>query len=83
MIVFEDVPPFTVHMLWQILQYILLSTAEVLVNITGLMFAYSQAPKRYKTVMTALWLLAVAAGDLIVVLIAETRLVKNQVRFSH
>jgi solute carrier family 15 oligopeptide transporter 1 len=77
-IVFEDVPPFTVHMLWQILQYILLSTAEVLVNITGLMFAYSQAPKRYKTVMTALWLLAVAAGDLIVVLIAETRLVKDQ-----
>jgi dipeptide/tripeptide permease len=70
-------------MLWQILQYILLSTAEVLVNITGLMFAYSQAPKRYKTVMTALWLLAVAAGDLIVVLIAETRLVKDQVRFSY
>jgi dipeptide/tripeptide permease len=60
----------------------LLSAAEVLVSITGLMFAYSQAPKRYKTVMAALWLLATSIGDLIVVLVAETRLVRDQVRFS-
>ncbi len=51
-------------------------------SVTGLMFAYSQAPKRYKTVLTALWLVSTAFGDLIVVFTAETRLVKNQVRFS-
>jgi dipeptide/tripeptide permease len=43
------------------------------------MFAYSQAPKRYKTVIMSGWLLTSAFGDLIVVLVAEVRLVKNQV----
>ncbi|CAF4235298.1 unnamed protein product [Rotaria sordida] len=75
----EDVPPLTVHILWQIIQYILLTVAEILVSITGLIFAYSQAPKRYKSVIMSAWLLTTAIGDLIVVLVAEVRLVKNQV----
>ncbi|CAF4076691.1 unnamed protein product [Rotaria sordida] len=74
----EDVPPLTVHILWQIIQYILLTVAEILVSITGLIFAYSQAPKRYKSVIMSAWLLTTAIGDLIVVLVAEVRLVKNQ-----
>jgi len=76
---FEDVPPFTVHILWQTIQYALMTVSEILVSITGLIFAYSQAPKRYKTVIMSAWLLTTAFGDLIVVLIAEVRLVKNQV----
>ena len=68
------------HILWQSVQYILMTSAEVLVSITGLMFAYSQASKRYKTVVTSVWLLTVAFGDLIVVIVAETRLVPDQVK---
>ncbi|CAF3600406.1 unnamed protein product [Rotaria sp. Silwood1] len=77
-VLIEDVPPFTVHILWQTIQYILMTAAEMLVSITGLIFAYSQAPKRYKSVIMSAWLLTTAFGDLIVVLVAEVRLVKDQ-----
>jgi dipeptide/tripeptide permease len=79
---FEDVPPFTVHILWQTIQYVLMTSAEMLVSITGLVFAYSQAPRRYKTVIMSAWLLTSAFGDLIVVLVAQVQLVKNQVRIK-
>jgi POT family proton-dependent oligopeptide transporter len=49
---------------WQILAYVILSAAEVLVSITGLEYAYTQAPKSMKGTMSAIWLLTVAAGNL-------------------
>ncbi|CAF1448991.1 unnamed protein product [Adineta ricciae] len=77
--VFEDVPPFTIHILWQTVQYVLMTSAEILVSITGLVFAYSQAPRRYKSVIMSAWLLTTAIGDLIVVFVAEVHFVSNQV----
>jgi POT family proton-dependent oligopeptide transporter len=53
----------TVSMWWQILAYGVLSASEVLVSITGLEFSYKQAPKRMKSFITALFLLAVSAGN--------------------
>ncbi|MFO0747289.1 MAG: hypothetical protein U1F43_16725 [Myxococcota bacterium] len=55
----------TVHMLWQVPQYLLLTMGEVMVSITGLEFGYSQAPKHMKSVVLGLWLLTVALGDLL------------------
>lgn len=49
---------------WQIFAYVVLSAAEVLVSITGLEYAYTQAPKSMKSTMSAIWLLTVAAGNL-------------------
>ncbi|WP_214070987.1 POT family MFS transporter [Mucilaginibacter sp. dw_454] len=49
---------------WQIFAYVVLSAAEVLVSITGLEYAYTQAPKSMKGTMSAIWLLTVAAGNL-------------------
>lgn len=49
---------------WQIFAYIILSAGEVLVSITGLEYAYTQAPKSMKSTMTAIWLLTVALGNL-------------------
>lgn len=54
---------------WQIFAYVILSAAEVLVSITGLEYAYTQAPKSMKSTMSAIWLLTVAAGNLFVALI--------------
>ncbi|MBT5739247.1 MAG: MFS transporter [Planctomycetes bacterium] len=48
---------------WQILAYSILTAAEVMVSITGLEFAYTQAPKRMKSVIMALFLMSVSLGN--------------------
>ncbi|CAF0750344.1 unnamed protein product [Didymodactylos carnosus] len=73
-----DIPANTIHVLWQIIQYFILTCAEILFSITGIAFAYSQAPKRYKTVVAAAWLLTVAVGNLFVAFVAESRLIADQ-----
>jgi len=50
---------------WQVLAYIVLSAAEVLVSITGLEYAYTHSPKSMKSTMTAIWLLVVSLGNFI------------------
>jgi len=50
---------------WQILAYMLLSAAEVLVSITGLEYAYTHSPKSMKGTMNGIWFLVVSAGNLI------------------
>jgi len=50
---------------WQILAYMVLSAAEVLVSITGLEYAYTHSPKSMKSTMTGIWFLVVSFGNLI------------------
>ncbi|NXB13076.1 S15A1 protein, partial [Cnemophilus loriae] len=75
---FEDMPPNTVHMAWQIPQYFLLTCAEVLFSVTGLEFSYSQAPSNMKSVLQAGWLLTVAVGNIIVLIVAGASTIKKQ-----
>jgi len=65
--------PNTVHILWLLPQYIVITVGEVMFSITGLEFSYSQAPESMKSVVQAAWLLTVAFGNLIVIVIAELR----------
>lgn len=51
---------------WQVFAYIILSAGEVLVSVTGLEYAYTQAPKSMKSTMSAIWLLTFALGNLFV-----------------
>jgi proton-dependent oligopeptide transporter, POT family len=48
---------------WQVFAYLLLTAAEVMVSITCLEFSYSQAPNSMKSVIMAIFLLSVAAGN--------------------
>lgn len=50
---------------WQLPGYALLTAAEIMVSITALEFAYTQAPKRMKSVIMSLYLLSVSAGNLV------------------
>jgi len=50
---------------YQIPQYVLLSTAELLVSTTGLEFAFTQAPSTMKSTVASLYLLTVAIGDIV------------------
>ncbi len=56
---------------WQIPAYFLLSLGEVMVSITGLEFAYTQAPKRMKSIIMSLYLLAIAGGNLFTALVQK------------
>ncbi len=60
-----------VHLLWQLGPYLLLTVSEILVSITGLEFAYSQAPHRVKSLVMSFWLLTTAAGNLLTAWLAE------------
>ena len=62
-----------VHVGWQLPAYFIVTLAEVMVSITGLEFAYSQAPKRMKSVIMGFWLLNVTLGDLLVVYITRVK----------
>ena len=59
-----------VHVAWQLIPYLIMTMAEVLVSITGLEFAYSQAPPRMKSTIMGFWLLTVSLGNVLVALLA-------------
>ena len=52
------------HIVWQLLAYVLLTSAEVMISITCLEFSYTQAPARMKSFVMAFFMLSIAAGNL-------------------
>ena len=58
------------HVAWQIPQYLFLAVGEVLVSVTALEFAYSQAPRRMKSLVMGLWYLTIASGSLLTAAVA-------------
>ena len=49
---------------WQILAHFIIASAEVMVSITSLEFSYTQAPKKMKSFVMAVFLLSITVGDL-------------------
>lgn len=54
------------NVIWQVLAYTLLTAGEVLISITGLEYAYSQAPASMKSTLMSFWLLTIATGNFLV-----------------
>lgn len=54
----------SLSMLWQVPQYVVMTAGEIMFSITGLEFAYSQAPDSMKAVVQSAWLFTVSAGKL-------------------
>ncbi len=52
-------------LLWQVPAYLLLTSSEILISITALEFAYTQAPKTMKSLIMSVYLLTVALGNLL------------------
>lgn len=75
---YQVTPPNSVHMLWLIPQYFILTASEIMFSITGLEFSFTQAPASMKSVLQAAWLLTVSFGNLIVVIIAEAKFFERQ-----
>ncbi len=53
----------TPNILWQVLAFVVLTAGEVMVSVTHLEFAYTQAPKRMKSLVMCTYLGAVALGN--------------------
>ena len=51
------------NILWLILAYLILTSAEVMVAITCLEFSYTQAPKKMKSFIMAVFLLSISLGN--------------------
>ena len=51
------------NIVWQLLAFVVITAAEVLVSITCLEFSYTQAPKALKSFVMALFLLSVSLGN--------------------
>uniref|UniRef100_A0A8C5NEM8 Solute carrier family 15 member 1-like n=1 Tax=Gouania willdenowi TaxID=441366 RepID=A0A8C5NEM8_GOUWI len=77
--VIEEIKPNSVHMALQIPQYFFITAGEVMFSVTGLEFSYSQAPSNMKAVLQAGWLLTVAIGNFIVLIVKKKK--KKKIKF--
>lgn len=59
-----------VHIAVQLGAFLVLTAAEVMVSVTGLEFAYTQAPRRMKSLLMGFWMLAVSLGNILVAFLA-------------
>jgi len=70
--------PNSIHILWLFPQYFVITVGEIMFSVTGLEFSYSQAPESMKSVLQAAWLLTVAFGNIIVIIVAEAKAFNDQ-----
>lgn len=70
--------PNNLNMMWLIPQYVIITAGEVMFSVTGLEFSFTQAPASMKSVLQACWLLTVAVGNILVVVIAELQFFEKQ-----
>ena len=54
----DELKPEELSILWQIPQYIVITFGEVMFSVTGLEFAFTQAPTSLKSVIQAVWLVS-------------------------
>jgi POT family proton-dependent oligopeptide transporter len=58
-------------LLWQLPQYVLLTTGEVLVSVTGLEFSYTQAPRSMRSTIMSIWFLTVFLGNMLTAVVTK------------
>lgn len=56
---------YKISAMWQFFPYLILTLSEVFVSITGLEFAYTQAPRSMKSIIASFWLLTTFFGNLL------------------
>ncbi|MCB9093907.1 MAG: POT family MFS transporter [Halobacteriovoraceae bacterium] len=59
------------NVMWQFFPYLTITIAEVMVSITGLEFAYTQAPRSMKSTIMSFWMLTIFAGNLLAGVISQ------------
>jgi proton-dependent oligopeptide transporter, POT family len=65
------------HIVWQILAFLVLTAGEIMVSVTHLEFAYTQAPKKLKSLVMCTYLWAISLGNVF------TAAVNFVIQFAH
>jgi proton-dependent oligopeptide transporter, POT family len=71
----------TLNIAWQLLPYIVLTVAEILVSTTGLEFAYTQAPREMKGTIQSVWLVTNTLANLAVAIAAALNVFTGSAQF--
>jgi POT family proton-dependent oligopeptide transporter len=66
---------------WQLIPYVIITCSEVMISITGLEFAYTQAPRSMKSTIMSFWLLTVFGGNLLDASIAKLNIFQGAMFF--
>jgi POT family proton-dependent oligopeptide transporter len=61
---------------WQFVAYIFLTSAEIMVSITAIEFAYTQAPRKMKSMLQSIELLAISLGNIFAAVVNDV--IKNE-----
>lgn len=70
-----------ISVVWQVIPYLIITCSEVMVSITGLEFAYTQAPRSMKSTIMSFWLLTVFVGNLLDATIAKLNIFQGALYF--
>lgn len=60
-----------INVMWQFFPYLIITIAEIMISITGLEFAYTQAPRSMKSSIMSIWLLTVFFGNLLTAYVSK------------
>ena len=69
------------NIMWQFFPYLILTIAEILISITGLEFAYTQAPRSMKSTIMSFWFLTVFLGNLLTAYISKINVFRGSAFF--
>lgn len=71
----------TVNVAWQFVPYLVLSLSEVMISVTGLEFAYTQAPLSMKGTIMGFWFLTIVAGNMITAYVSQINVFQGATYF--
>jgi POT family proton-dependent oligopeptide transporter len=69
------------NIMWQLVPYLIITCSEVMVSITGLEFAYTQAPKSMKSTIMSFWLITVFVGNMLDAYVAQLNVFHGAMEF--
>jgi len=74
----QDSNAATISILTFIPQYFLITVGEIMVSVTGVEWAYTEAPPSMKAIMNACWVLTTCIGNLIDLVIVSLKFTREQ-----
>jgi len=78
----DSQPPLTVPWSFIIPQFALLTAGEIMISVTGLEFAYTQAPTSMKSLVMSCWTLTISLGNALVAVMSLISLESMVINFA-